>query len=175
MTIERLGELLIEAFGDQKVAATRPGTWVITLRAPAAEGPEEKQTEQGAEEAGEEEQAERVLLVMTDRRANRMRVMAPVMEIDLESEEDLKLVLLAMHANYDRALDARYALHKGVLWSAFIHPLSSLTEDDLASGLSQVETLRENTGTTFSSGGLLFAPGGQAPKPKAAEESEPTI
>ncbi len=31
-----------------------------------------------------------------------------------------------MQANFDTALDARYAIAKGALWSTFIHPLSDL-------------------------------------------------
>ncbi len=181
MTVERLGKVLVEEFGEDRVASNRPGAWVVTLGDGGAEGvgPRGDKSDEGGEQAAEsdaEEQEPAVLLVMSDPAANRMRVMAPVLQVDLEDEDDLKLVLLAMHANYDRALDARYALHNGVLWSAFIHPLSSLTEADLKSGLSQVETLHRNTGTTFSSGGLLFAPGGgQEPEPNQEAESEPTV
>jgi len=39
-----------------------------------------------------------------------------------------------MQANFDSALDARYAIAKGKLWSAFIHPLSELNEEQFFSG-----------------------------------------
>lgn len=93
------------------------------------------------------------VMIVTDESHNRMRVMAPVQKIEASDKE---LVYKCLNANFDRALDARYAVRDNVLFAAFLHPLSSLTKEDLDSAIKQVETLVENTGTTFSSGELIF-------------------
>lgn len=64
-----------------------------------------------------------------------------------------------MQANFDSALDARYAIAKGKLWSAFIHPLSELNEEQFFSGLAQTITLVKSYGETYSSGALIFKGG----------------
>ena len=101
-----------------------------------------------------------VIHVMTDERADRMRIMIPIRRFNTQNLENLQLALIVLQANYDRALDARYAVHDGLLWSAFIHPLGSLTPKDLQNALQQVKTLAENTGTSYSSSPMIFAPQG---------------
>ena len=162
MDNRHLDALLKKHFPDRKIEG-QFGMWRIAIpeelakeaeQPPAAEEAEDADNEPkpGDEPAeGEAEQpipgaGERlpaVLLVMTDERANRMRVMMPIRKFDPQRMEDLQLALIVLHANYDRALDARYAIQEGVLWSAFIHPLGSLTPDDLESALRQVQTLRK--------------------------------
>lgn len=95
----------------------------------------------------------RDVYVFTDESHDRMRCMTPVAAMNDASES---LLVTLLEANFDRALDSRYAIHDGTLWSVFLHPLASLHSDDLKSGLSQVVTLADNTGTTFASGGLVF-------------------
>ena len=102
------------------------------------------------------------MVILTDANADRMRLMMPIRAFDPQKIEDLRLALIVLHANYDRALDARYATQDGILWSVFIHPLQSLTADDLENGLNQVKTLRKNTGTTYTSSELLFGPAAPA-------------
>jgi len=97
--------------------------------------------------------AGREVIILTDQTHDRMRCMTPVASLE-EAPEALLRTLL--EANFDRALDARYALHEGALWSVFLHPLASLHPADLESGLRQVVTLADNTGTSFASGGLVF-------------------
>ena len=124
--------------------------------------------------AGAEEQLPPIMVVLTDSRANRMRLMMPIRTLDPSKQEDLRLALIALTSNYDRALDARYALQQGVLWSVFIHPLESLTEDDLENAIDQVRTLRKNTGTTFTSSDLLFGSAApEEPEEKQDAEDEP--
>lgn len=101
--------------------------------------------------------AARQVLVMTDEAADRMRIMSPVIE-DTELAADGARVLL--EANFDRALDARYALSRGYVWSAFIHPLSSLSEAQFIDGVEQVVNLAENFGSSYSSTDFVFQ-GGQ--------------
>lgn len=100
--------------------------------------------------------AERQLLVITDETANRMRIISGVAEVkDIDAEGMTRM----MQANFDSALDARYAVAKGVLWSAFLHPLSTLDERDFVSGVAQVVNLAATYGSTYSSGALTFGGG----------------
>ena len=94
-------------------------------------------------------------MVLTDESHNRMRVIAPAAEV---KQIDPEVLMKMMEANFVAALDARYAVFKGIVWAAFIHPLDSLSERDLISGLKQVTALVKNTGTTFSSSKLHFGP-----------------
>lgn len=96
---------------------------------------------------------ERIVLVITDESHNRMRIITPVVEVTEVGEE---IWLMALNANFDRALDARYAINGDYLWSAFIHPLKELSEPQFEDGLNQVVTLASNFGTSFSSTDLVF-------------------
>jgi hypothetical protein len=93
------------------------------------------------------------VLVMTDEHHNRMRIIAPAAEV---KQVDPEALLKMMEANFVAALDARYAVFKGIVWAAFIHPLDSLVERDLISGLKQVTTLVKTTDTSYSSSELQF-------------------
>lgn len=98
----------------------------------------------------------RTLICLTDEVHDRMRVITPILsalELDEATWER------CLEANFDRALDARYCLFRRQLWSAFIHPLGSLTEEQFASGVRQVVKLADNFGGSYSSGELVFAGG----------------
>jgi len=82
-----------------------------------------------------------------------MRVISPVAQT---SELDDELIRECMKANFDRALDARYAISGEYLWSAFIHPLTELKDTQLIDALDQVATLAKNFGSSFTSSELLF-------------------
>lgn len=200
MNNEKLGTLLRHHFREFRVEGDL-GRWIVRLKKdqdqdeqdgprPANNGadrldaPEKDEGsdqpaagDRDAESPGETEKqevaVEPMLIVLTDERANRMRIMMPIQTMDLEKVEDLQLALIALHANYDRALDARYAVQNGMLWSVFLHPLGSLAESDLESALEQVQALRKNTGTTFSSTDLMFAPARPVEVPKKPKEDPP--
>ncbi len=99
------------------------------------------------------------LFVVTDEHHDRMRIIAPVASAN---ELDLEHIYRLLQANYETALDARYAIADRVVWSTFIHPLSPLDEDEFLSGLAQTITLVITYGTTFSSGALRFGDAGDA-------------
>ncbi len=99
----------------------------------------------------------RELVVITDETADRMRIMTPVVEESALSAEDLRVLLTA---NFDRALDARYAVGRGYLWSVFLHPLTTLTDAQFLDGVGQVVRLAQNYGTSYTSSDLVFQ-GGQ--------------
>ncbi len=94
--------------------------------------------------------------VVTDEKANRMRIMVPI--IQSSGISDLTLFRM-MQANFDSALDARYAIANDILWSTFIHPLSTLQDEEFISGLAQTITAAINYGGNYSSGGALFKGG----------------
>lgn len=99
---------------------------------------------------------ERVMLVVTDATAGRMRIITPIALIaDLPEDAMQRL----MQANFDTALDARYAVAQDLVWGAFLHPLDTLTQRDFASGILQTHSIGETFGTTFSSGAISYGGG----------------
>lgn len=93
------------------------------------------------------------VFVFSDDEHDRMRLMAPIGVVE---ELDADLLHVLMQANYDRALDARYAMRGRELWAVVVHPLATLATDDLPSMFEQLVTLVKNTGTTFASTELIF-------------------
>lgn len=94
--------------------------------------------------------------VIVDVAANRMRILVPISSVEGLDEGAL---LRLMQANFDTALDARYAIANGRLWSTFIHSLAELHGDQLISGLAQTVTLAQTYGDTYSSGAMIFGGG----------------
>lgn len=94
--------------------------------------------------------------VITDEKADRMRIVVPVARMEEVDGERLKRL---MQANFDSALDARYAVAQGVLWSVFLHPLSTLGDHQFIDGVAQAVNLAATYGTTYSSGALIFGGG----------------
>lgn len=99
---------------------------------------------------------------ISDANADRMRIISPIAKA---SELNQELLLLALKANYHTVLDARYAIGDDILYAAFIHPLSSITQQEIESAIRQVSTSNLTFGTSFSSGELLF-PGNSAEEEK---------
>lgn len=96
------------------------------------------------------------VLVIMDAGANRMRAMVPIRSAEGMTNEELSRL---MQANFDAALDARYAIAQGRLWGVFIHPLRELEREQLISGLAQTITVAKTYGTTYSSGAMVFGGG----------------
>ena len=99
---------------------------------------------------------ERTMLVVTDTTAGRMRIITPIALVEDLPEGAMERL---MQANFDTALDARYAVAQGLVWGAFIHPLDSLTTRDFAAGILQTHAIGETFGTTFSSGVISYGGG----------------
>ena len=93
------------------------------------------------------------LYVVADEEHDRMRIMAPIGEM---RRADPGFLSILLQANFDRALDAKYAMRKRELWSVFMHPMSTLVPDDLGTFMDQVAKLVKNTGTTYASSELIF-------------------
>ena len=96
------------------------------------------------------------VVVVTDAGNNRMRIMIALKKADTMSPQEL---LRLSQANFDTALDARYAVAKGLLWATFIHPLSELHEKQFIAGIGQTVNAAKSYGTTYSSGLLSFGGG----------------
>lgn len=99
---------------------------------------------------------ETAITLVFDVNADRMRLFSQIRPSDGLSGAQLKRL---MQANFDTALDARYAVAQGQLWSTFIHRMTTLTQEDFVSALAQTVTLVKTYGTTFSSGAMSFGGG----------------
>ena len=93
---------------------------------------------------------------VVDEEADRMRFIAPVAE---EGAMPAELFRRLLQADFDTALDARYAIAQGLVWATYIHPLSPLTEEQVGSGLAQTVNLVLSFGGSYSSGALVFGGG----------------
>ncbi len=93
------------------------------------------------------------IFVLANEQHNRMRIMSPIGDATrLEEAAQRKM----LEANFDRALDARYAIWQNKIWSVFLHPLAELSEQEFHRGVEQVIQLRKNYSTTYSSSALIF-------------------
>ncbi len=100
------------------------------------------------------------VLIITDPNAGRMRAMVP---IRASNDMTPKEILRVMQANFDTALDARYAIAHGKLWGTFVHPLSSLQKNEFISALGQTVNIAKSYGTLYSGGALSFGGGDSIP------------
>lgn len=96
------------------------------------------------------------VLIVTDPANDRMRAMVPIREAEGLTPEEMGRM---MQANFDTALDARYAVAQGTVWAVFIHPLSLLTRDQFISGLGQTVNVAQTYGTLFTGGAMQFGGG----------------
>ncbi len=96
------------------------------------------------------------VIIITDEKNNRMRIMVGVKSAKEMTPEEL---IRIMQANFDSALDARYAVAKDILWSAFIHPLRTLHDKQFIAAIGQTVNLALTYGTTYTSGLLTYGGG----------------
>ncbi len=93
------------------------------------------------------------LICLTDELHNRMRFMAPIIETDKLTPDEINRCL---EANFHTALDIKYAISDGILWSVFMHPLKELTERQVEDAIQQVYAGAQNFGSSYSSSNLYF-------------------
>ena len=129
MTLARIDEIVRRL--DENAKEARPGTWQLTIN-------------------------DRPVIIVTDQLNNRLRTISPITKTEGMPEDLLKRL---MQANFDTALDARYAIAKGLLWSTYIHPLRALHDRQFIRAIGQTVNLALSFGTTFSSGGMTFGGG----------------
>ena len=129
MTLERMNEIVRRLDPEAKIP--QPGSWQFTI-------------------------SERPVVIVTDIRANRMRIISPITKVEALPEGAMERM---MQANFDTALDARYAVARGVVWATFIHPLAALHDRQFISAIGQTVNLSLTFGKTFSSGAMSFGGG----------------
>ena len=99
------------------------------------------------------------VVLIYDIGADRMRIVIP---IEKTEELDDGELLRMMQANFDSALDARYAIARGLVWGTYIHPLSTLTAEEFLVGLGQTANVVLTFGSSYSSGMFMFNSGDSA-------------
>ncbi len=108
------------------------------------------------------------MALLTSAPHDRMRIVAPIgPEAQLTDPQRKRM----LEANFHSALDVRYATSNGLVYAAYIHPLSPLRREEIQSALRQVAELVKTFGTTYSSGELSF--GSPTPQPKSDRQKEP--
>ena len=112
---------------------------------------------------------EAMLIYDTD--ADRMRVMIPINDANALPPDEL---VRLMQANFDSALDARYAIANEILWGVFIHPLSTLSDAEFLLGVGQTANVARSFGNGYSSGMFIFGGGdsGEIERKRLLEELE---
>ncbi len=110
------------------------------------------------------------LLSITDTKNNRMRIISPIADSNSLNNDLIKAALVA---NFHTALDVKYAVSDGVLWSVFIHPLKELSKNQVKDAVSQVYYANVNFGSTFASTSLIFP--GKLSKEEKQKEEEPKL
>lgn len=96
-----------------------------------------------------------VLVVMAPA-ADRMRAMVPIASVEDVTPEEMSRM---MQANFDIALDARYAVAQDRVWGVFIHPLGALEREQFLSAIAQTVNLARTYGTLYSGGAQVFGGG----------------
>jgi len=104
------------------------------------------------------------MYLISDVKHDRMRIITPVSNYEDLTELQIFKVL---ESNFHKSLDARYAISKGILYSAYIHPLSTLTVKQIQSAVRQVSNLSITFGKQYSSGVLTY--GKEKPAPNKPE------
>ncbi len=100
-----------------------------------------------------------LVAVIYDEAADRMRILIPIKSTEDMGQEELMRV---MQANFDSALDARYAVAHKVLWGAFVHPLSALSDREFLTAVGETANIVATYGSSYSSGLLIFGGGDSA-------------
>ncbi len=93
------------------------------------------------------------MVLISDTTHDRMRIIAAITDTDSLSQEQVDAIL---ESNFHTALDARYASSDGILYAAYIHPLSYLHQAQIESAVIQVANLAQSFGSSYSSGQLSF-------------------
>jgi hypothetical protein len=93
------------------------------------------------------------LACIVDARTDRMRLLAPIIEV---SELPGGALAVLMEANFHTALDGRYGTSDGIVYALYHHPLAALDAEQLDDAIGQVVRLVQTFGTSFSSSDLVF-------------------
>jgi len=86
------------------------------------------------------------MYLISDVEYDRMRIIAPITEYKNLSRVEIDAIL---ESNFSKSLDA-------ILYSAYMHRMSELSESLLISAVNQVATLAQTFGGEYSSGSLVY-------------------
>ena len=125
MTIKQMGKILKK---ETKITEGKGGIWTV-------------------------EYAQHLVMIVTDTKANRMRIFSPIVAREDVSDMALEKML---EANFHSALDAKYSIWEGVVISVYTHPLKELSDAQFTDALGQVVRLSQTFGTSFSSTEFIF-------------------
>jgi len=109
---------------------------------------------------------QKLLICVFDEKANRMRIISPIVDKEQIEEEHL---LNSLVANFHSALDVKYALSDEIIWSVYTHPLKELKKYQLEDAILQVFLANKNFGTTYASTNMIF-PGNTKKEEKPIEK-----
>ena len=93
------------------------------------------------------------MMLVFDTNADRMRLVSPIVPVNKVGND---VLVTALEANFHSVLDVRYAISNDLVWSAFIHPLSDLSDKLLVSAINQVAIAHATFGGDYTSGALIF-------------------
>ncbi len=93
------------------------------------------------------------MYLISDVKNDRMRIIAPIAEYSKITKEQIDKI---MESNFHSSLDARYAVSENIVYSAYIHPLSKLDDEQIRGAVVQVFNLAATFGTDYTSGVLTF-------------------
>ncbi|HAS46362.1 MAG TPA: hypothetical protein DCS93_38130 [Microscillaceae bacterium] len=97
-----------------------------------------------------------LILVITDEKNNRMRIISPVVE---EGKLTAIHYTNMLKAQFHKVLDVKYAIFNKFLWSVFAHPLKELTPAQVKDALKQVFFANQTFGSSYQSTNLVFGSG----------------
>ena len=88
------------------------------------------------------------VLVMVIAEDDRIRILAPIFALGQLDEEPAvrnALMMRLLQSNFERAVDARYAVYDGIVFATVTHPRPTFQAEDLGGFLEQVVNLHKNT------------------------------
>jgi len=126
MNLDRMGAIITRL--DKNAEMPRKGFWRFTIA--------------GAS-----------VIAVADNAYDRLRILVGIQSAKELTQDQLMKIT---QANFDTALDARYAISQDILWAIYVHPLKSLDGKQFISAIGQTVNLAKSYGDGYSSGGILF-------------------
>ncbi len=93
------------------------------------------------------------MMVLSDESNDRIRILAPIRAAAGLERAELRQL---MEANFDRTLDAKYAIWRETLWATYVHPLSHINKEEFKDAVRQVAHLHSAYGSTDPIMGLGY-------------------
>jgi len=78
---------------------------------------------------------------------DRLRIVSPIISTESTAPGEMKRCL---EANFLTAVDTKYAISEGYVWSVFSHPLKELSEERIIDAISQVYSGVKTFGTHYN-------------------------